>query len=168
MQETQETWVQSLGWEDGNPFYYSCLENSMDRGAGGLLSLVLKSQTPLSDWVHHTNSALATLSKDEEKIGVLKLSLWHWTTGLCAWSLLGQLTCCSVAQLYVTLCDPMNCSMPGFPVLHHLPELAQTYVHCVSDAIQPVFWMLSFKPAFSYSSFTFTFIKRLFTLCSLP
>ena len=31
----------------------------------------------------------------------------------------------------------MDCSMPGFPVLHHLPELAQTYVHWVSDAIQP-------------------------------
>ena len=31
----------------------------------------------------------------------------------------------------------MDCSTPGFPVLHHLPELAQTHVHCVSDAIQP-------------------------------
>ena len=36
-----------------------------------------------------------------------------------------------------TLCDPMVCSTPGFPVLHHLPELAQTHVHGVSDAIQP-------------------------------
>ena len=34
----------------------------------------------------------------------------------------------SVAQLCPTLCDPMDCSMPGFPVLHHLPELAQTHV----------------------------------------
>ena len=38
--------------------------------------------------------------------------------------------CCSVvAQLCLTLCDPMDCSTPGFPVLHHLPELAQTHVH---------------------------------------
>ena len=37
----------------------------------------------------------------------------------------------------VWLCDPMNCSTPGFPVLHYLPELAQTHVHWVSDAIQP-------------------------------
>ena len=37
--------------------------------------------------------------------------------------------CCSVAQWCLTLCDPMDCSMPGFPVLHHLLELAQTYVH---------------------------------------
>ena len=38
--------------------------------------------------------------------------------------------CCSVAQSCPILCDPMDCTMPGFPVLHHLPELAQTYVHC--------------------------------------
>ena len=37
--------------------------------------------------------------------------------------------CCSVAQVCLTLCDPMDCSTPGFPVLHHLPELAQTHVH---------------------------------------
>ena len=36
-----------------------------------------------------------------------------------------------------TLCDPMDCSTPGFPVLHHLPELAQTHAHWVGDAIQP-------------------------------
>ena len=36
-----------------------------------------------------------------------------------------------------TLCNPMDCSMPGFPVHHPLPELAQTHVHRVGDAIQP-------------------------------
>ena len=45
--------------------------------------------------------------------------------------------CCSVAQLCPTLCYPMDCSMPGFPVLHYLLELAETWVHWVSDAIQP-------------------------------
>ena len=43
----------------------------------------------------------------------------------------------SVAQLCPTLCDPMNCSTPGFPVLHHLPEFAQAHVHQVGNAIQP-------------------------------
>ena len=43
----------------------------------------------------------------------------------------------SVAQLCLTLCDPMNCSTPGFPVHHQLPEFTQTHVHRVSDAIQP-------------------------------
>ena len=37
----------------------------------------------------------------------------------------------------VQLCDPMDCSMPGFPVLHYLPEFAQTHVHWVDEAIQP-------------------------------
>ena len=41
----------------------------------------------------------------------------------------------SVAQSHPTLCDPMDCSMPGFPVLHYLLELAQIGVHLVNDAI---------------------------------
>ena len=41
-----------------------------------------------------------------------------------------------VAQSCLTLCDPMDCSTPGFPVLHHLLEFAQAHVHWVSDAIQ--------------------------------
>ena len=43
----------------------------------------------------------------------------------------------SVTQLCLTLCNPMDCSTPGFPLHHQLPELAQTHVHQVSDAIQP-------------------------------
>ena len=44
--------------------------------------------------------------------------------------------CCSVAKLCLTLCNLMNCSMPGFPIIHYLPEFAQTHVHWISDAIQ--------------------------------
>ena len=43
----------------------------------------------------------------------------------------------SVAQLCPTLCDPMNCSTPGLPVHHQLPEFTQTHVHWVDDATQP-------------------------------
>ena len=43
----------------------------------------------------------------------------------------------SVAPLYPTLCDPMDCSTPGFPVRHQLLELSQTHAHLVDDAIQP-------------------------------
>ena len=49
----------------------------------------------------------------------------------------------SVAQLCPTLCHPMNRSMPGLPVHHHLPEFTQTHVHRVSDAIQPSHPLLS-------------------------
>ena len=44
----------------------------------------------------------------------------------------------SVTQSCLTLCDPMDCSTPGFPVHHQLLELAQTHVHQVGDAIQPL------------------------------
>ena len=42
----------------------------------------------------------------------------------------------SVIQSCLTLCDPMDCSIPGFPVHHQLLEPTQTHVYCVSDAIQ--------------------------------
>ena len=61
-----------------------------------------------------------------------------------------------VAQSCLTLCDPMNCSTPGLPVQHQLPEFTQTHVHRVGDAIQPTFSLSSF-----------TFIKRHFSSSSL-
>ena len=51
---------------------------------------------------------------------------------LCA-----QSFCCSVSKGCPTLYNPMDCSMPGFPGLHSLPEFAHTPVHWVGDAIQP-------------------------------
>ena len=45
--------------------------------------------------------------------------------------------CCSVVQLCPILCDLMDCSMPGFPVLPYLPEFAQTHVHWIGDSMQP-------------------------------
>ena len=45
--------------------------------------------------------------------------------------------CCSVTQSCLTLCNPIDCSTPGFPVLHYLPEFVQTHVHWAGDAIQP-------------------------------
>ena len=59
--------------------------------------------------------------------------------------------CCSVAKSCPTLCKPMYCSTPGFPVLHQLPELAQTHVHRVGDAIQPAHPLLPPFPAFNLS-----------------
>ena len=53
---------------------------------------------------------------------------------------------CLVIQSCLTLCDPMKCSMPGFPVLHQLPELAPIHVHWVSNAIQPSHHLLSPPP----------------------
>ena len=67
--------------------------------------------------------------------------LWGWV--LSPQSSLVSLTCyalktpsCSVTKLCPTLWDPMDCSTPGFHVLHHLPEFARAHVHLVGDAIQ--------------------------------
>ena len=58
----------------------------------------------------------------------------------------------SVAQSCPTLSNPMDCSTPGFPVLHQLLEFTQTHVHQVSDAIQPSHPLLSPSlPAFNFS-----------------
>ena len=57
--------------------------------------------------------------------------------------------CCSVAQLCPTLRDPMSCSTPGFPVLHHHPQLAQTHIHWIGDAIQPSYPRAVPKPPHS-------------------
>ena len=52
----------------------------------------------------------------------------------------------SVAQSCLTLWQPMNCSTPGLPVHHQLPESTQTHVHWVCDAIQPSHPLLSMPP----------------------
>ena len=69
------------------------------------------------------------------------------TYPLCVYVLFSRL----VDQLCLTLCDLMDCSTPGFPFIHHLPELAQTHVHWVNDAIQPLPPLLSSSPALNLS-----------------
>ena len=72
----------------------------------------------------------------------------------------------SVTQSCPTLCNPMNCSTPGFAVLHHLLELGQTHVHWVGDSIQPFHPLSSSSPpAFNLSSnrvFSFLFLFNFF------
>ena len=72
---------------------------------------------------------------------------WLFVHEMCKWPcpwLLGVgAFCCSAAQSCLTLCDPTDWNMPGFPVLHHLLEFVQTQVCWVSDAIQPSYPLLS-------------------------
>ena len=64
----------------------------------------------------------------------------------------------SVAQFCLTLCGPVDCSTPGFPVHHQLPELTQIHVHWIGDAIQPSHPLLSPSPlAFSLSQHRYLF-----------
>ena len=79
----------------------------------------------------------------------------NWTPISCIdrWIFYDQTTirismycCCSVTQSCPTLCDPIDCSTPGLPVLHYLPEFVQTHVHWVNDAIQSSHPLLPASP----------------------
>ena len=70
---------------------------------------------------------------------------------LSLWLVFSSSLLFSVTQSCLTLCDPVDCSKPGFPVLHHLPELVQTHVHWVGDAVQPSHPLSSPPPAFNLS-----------------
>ena len=73
-----------------------------------------------------------TTSK-KKRVWTILRKMFHLTVGQNK-----RMVCCcsSVAQSCPALCDSMDCSMPGFLVLHHLLEFAQTQIHWVSDAIQ--------------------------------
>ena len=76
----------------------------------------------------------------KEKLSI-RVKLWSWVNQFSL-----------VAQLYPTLCDPMDCSTPGSPVHHELPEFAETHVHWVGDTIQLSHPLSSSSPpAFSLS-----------------
>ena len=73
-------------------------------------------------------------------------------SGVCP--LMGCCCCCSVTQSCPTFCDPMDCSTPDFPVLHCLPDFAQTHVHWVGDTIQSFHSLFSpCRPAFNLSQY---------------
>ena len=78
--------------------------------------------------------------------GVSRQEYWSILANTGCHTLLSSVQFSSVAQSYPTLCDPMNCSMPGLPVHHQLPEVAQTHSHRVNDAIQPSHPLLSPSP----------------------
>ena len=82
------------------------------------------------------------------RCAILK-SIWQ-RRGKLIFCLRYQVQFSSVTQSYLTFCDPMDCSTPGFPVHHQLPEHAQTHGNGVSDAIQPSDPLSApFPPAFN-------------------
>ena len=83
------------------------------------------------------------------KIVILQERHWWQIRNKESFPFISQLS--SVAQSCLTLCGPMDCSMPGLPVHHQLPELAQIHVHLVDDVIQPSHPLSSPSPAFNFS-----------------
>ena len=73
--------------------------------------------------------------------------------------------CCSVAKSYLTLCDPMDCSMPGFPVFHYFLGFTQTHVH---ESVMPsnhliLYCPLLLPPLQSFPASGFFQMSQLFT-----
>ena len=99
-------------------------------------------ETKMTSWLkniylirnHHYNSNIflkkyIEICKTNKKKTLETFFNMHFLFMVCS--------CCSVSQLCLTLCSPMDNCMPGFPVLHYLLEFAQTHVHWVDDDIQP-------------------------------
>ena len=86
--------------------------------------------------------------KKAEYVKTLVLCGKHHECGrhFSKWNHSRVIWCCSIVQQCLTLCDRMDCSTPGFPVLHHLPDFAQIHIHWVSDTIQPSHPLLPFSP----------------------
>ena len=111
-----------------------------------------------------SNHILPFLSMEHiEVVGPAKRSVlckvinWYGSQGCC----------CSVTQSCRILCDSKDCSMPGFPVLHHLPEFAQTLIHWVGDASQPSHPLLSPSPALSLPPSIRVFFSEFFQVASV-
>ena len=107
----------------------------------------------------YIKSTLQHLPKFISWILCLPHSVCFWSISLISFPKKSAVRFSLVPQSRPTLCDPMDCSMPGFPVHHQLQELAQTHVHQVSDTIQPSHPLSSSSaPAFSLSQ-----LRGLFT-----
>ena len=114
----------------------SCIlawKNSMDKGASwATVYGVKKSWTWLSTPHHaHTHKTWVNCIVVVQSV----MSNSFWPHGLHTHTHTPRVNCIIVVQSCPTLFDPMDCSMPDFPVLHNLPKLAQTHVSWVSEAI---------------------------------
>ena len=140
----------SPGEGNGNPLQYSCLENPTDGEAWlAIVHGVAKSRTRLSDFtiylslpIYLTYVFISFIYLASNFLTLLTVITFYVHFCMIQFS--------SATQVCPILCDPMDCNMPGLPVHHQLPELTQTHVHWVSDAIQPSHPLLSPSlPAFN-------------------
>ena len=112
-----------------------------------LLKILVSRPCCQSPWGHDPGKCTRTICSSSAAFVVKIKGEIYSMKSIPHWTLL-----CSVTQSCLTLCKPMGCSTPGFPVLHYLPELVQIHVHWVGDAI-PLSYPLSplSPPALSLS-----------------
>ena len=126
MRGPQETRVQSLGRDDP-------LEEGM-----AAHSRILAWRIP---WTEEPGRCSSWGRRETDMPERLTLSLFTFICDFSQFLIFFQHVCmhccCSIAKSCLTLCDPMDCNVAGFPVLHQLLEFAQTHVPWGSDAIQP-------------------------------
>ena len=123
---------------------YCCFEKSVSKTWGSDLCLIDRQESWSSQCISCFWLNLRRASMSEDKIFLENMKKWYMTVfsplllialeSTQDWIIV-QFS--SIAQSCPTLCNSMNCRMPGFPVHHQLPELAQTHVRRVGDAIQP-------------------------------
>ena len=128
-----------IGEGHGNPLQCSCLENPRDWGAWwAAIYGVAQSRTRLKR-LSSRSSSPRMAGSGKVQIGLMERSWDHRKTETEKPSHLSlpPHSVSSVAQSCLTLCEPMDYSMPGLTVHHQLTKLTQTHTHCISDAIQP-------------------------------
>ena len=146
VQKTQDMWVQSLGWE--GPLEEEMASHLPEKSHGQ------RSLAGYSSWGYKKLDTTLWLSTHVH----VRIYIINRMCGLQIlmepyWLASGKVQFSSVQPLsHVWLCDPMNCSKPGLPIHHQMPEYNQTHVHWVSDAIQPSHPLSSpFSPTFDLS-----------------
>ena len=136
------------------PLSYACTVVSSSLCPRGLQAHRDPLQIPqarIMEWVAISSSSGSSQSRDQTHVSWIP-GRFFTTEPPAKPLLLHQFS--SVIQSCPTLCDPMDCSTPGLPVHHQLPELSQTHVHRVGDAIQPSHPLSSpSPPAFNLSQY---------------
>ena len=111
----------------------SLLFNTLSRF---VMAFLPRSNHLLISWLQSPFTVILESKKKKSVTTFMFSPICHEITGLNT-MIFSSVQFSSVAQLYLTLCDHMDCSMPGIPVHHQLPEFTQTHVHWVIDANEP-------------------------------
>ena len=90
-------------------------------------------ELPTTDFCRYEWKSFGTIFRAQ-----LRRNCLHFVTYHCEISNVVFCCCCSVTKLCPALCNPMDCSMPGFPVLRYLPDFAQIHVHWAGNATQTI------------------------------